>query len=321
MSHTIFVWIEPTHGAVDPIAWEALAAARSVAGERPVVGLLPGPAEQPAAAEAIQRGADRVLLIDEPALPQLQTEPFAAAVVQLMQNHPPAVLIVGATAAGLELAAVVAARLGVGLATNCTALSFDGDQLVATRPALAGNVIAAVSGPQVVTLRRRAFEAQPLDAARSGPIEALPPLSAAIEAAVRIIGTEPADHQVSLANARVIVAGGRGVGGPAGFEPLQALAQELGGAVGASRAAVDAGWIPYAHQVGQTGQVVQPELYIACGISGSIQHLAGMKTAKTIVAINTDPAAPIFKYAHYGIVGDLFEVVPALTEAIKQRSG
>jgi electron transfer flavoprotein alpha subunit len=171
----------------------------------------------------------------------------------------------------------------------------------------------------MATIRRRVFPVPDIDAGRSGEITTVEAVMSEADIPTKIEGLEAASGEVSLTDAKIIVSGGRGVGGPEGFAPVQALAEVLGGAMGASRAAVDAGWVPYAHQVGQTGKTVQPELYIACGISGAIQHLAGMKTSKLIVAINKDPDAPIFKYAHYGIAGDLFEYVPALTAELKER--
>ena len=171
----------------------------------------------------------------------------------------------------------------------------------------------------MATVRRRIFPLPEPDAARTGEVTSVAVVLAESEIPTRVEGLTGGSEKVSLADATIIVSGGRGVGGPTGFAPVQELADTLGGALGASRVAVDSGWIPYAHQVGQTGKTVQPDLYIACGISGAIQHLAGMKTSKVIVAINKDPDAPIFKFAHYGIVGDLFEVVPALTKEFKDR--
>jgi electron transfer flavoprotein alpha subunit len=218
----------------------------------------------------------------------------------------------------------------VGLAADCTEIKVDisagGGALAATRPALAGNVVAQIAfpglrRPHMATLRRRAFSPPAPDAGRNGQV-IIENTSLPEEAmATRVVESIAQSGMVSLANARVVVAGGRGVGGPEGFAPLRALADALGGALAASRATVDAGWIAYAYQVGQTGKTVQPDLYIAAGISGAIQHLAGMRTAKVIVAINKDPEAPIFKVATYGMVGDLFKIVPALTEAFRQRMG
>ncbi len=246
-------------------------------------------------------------------------------IAQLAQEQEPAVLLMGASNPGLELSAYVAAKLGVGLAADCTELAIEAGNLTATRPALIGNVIAKVAfseaRPLMATVRRRVFPMPEADAARSGQITAVEPALAEADIPTKVEGFELAAGEVSLTDANIIVSGGRGVAGPEGFAPVLALAETLGGAMGASRAAVDAGWIPYAHQVGQTGKTVQPDLYIACGISGAIQHLAGMKTAKLIVAVNKDPEAPIFKYAHYGIVGNLFDYVPALTEEFKKRLG
>lgn len=327
MSNNVFVWIDQSNGAVDPIAWETVGAARSIANQLggQVTALVLGAGVSELAQQAIHYGADSALVADDATLKTFRLEPYAAVITKLAQEQQPAALLMGASNAGLELAAYVAAKLGVGLASDCTELAVEDGRLVATRPALIGNVLAKVTfgqaRPQMATIRRRVFPTPEPDTGRSSDIANVEAVLAEDDIATKVEGFEETAGQVSLTDAKIIVSGGRGVAGPEGFKPVKALADALGGAMGASRAAVDAGWIPYAHQVGQTGKTVQPDLYIACGISGAIQHLAGMKTAKLIVVINKDAEAPIFKYAHYGIVGDLFEYVPALTEEFKQRLG
>ena len=327
MSNNVFAWIDQSNGDVDSIAWEALGVGRKIAddlgGQLSAIVLgenISGMAEQ-----AIQYGADNALVVDDATLKSFRLEPYAAVIAKVAQEREPAALIMGASNSGLELSAYVAAKLGVGLAADCTDVAVEDGKVVATRPALIGNVIAKVTfgeaRPQMVTLRRRVFPVPEIDTSRSGDITNIEAVMAEDDIATKVEGFEIAAGEVSLTDAKIIVSGGRGVGGPEGFAPIKALAQAMGGAMGASRAAVDAGWIPYAHQVGQTGKTVQPDLYVACGISGAIQHLAGMKTAKLIVVINKDPDAPIFKYAHYGIVGDLFQYAPALTKEFKQRLG
>jgi electron transfer flavoprotein alpha subunit len=325
MSNNVFVWIDQTEGVADSIAWETLGAARSVADDlgRQLVAVVLGENVSSLAEQAIHYGADRAIIADDPTLKSFRLEPYAAVWIKLAQDQEPVVLMMGASNAGLELAPYVAAKLGVGLAPSCTEVAVEAGQLTATRPALVGNVLAKITfgeaRPHIVTLRRRVFPVPEMDAGRQGEISTTAAVLTEGDIPTKIEGLETAAGEVSLADAKIIVSGGRGVGGPEGFAPVQALAEVLGGAMGASRAAVDAGWVPYAHQVGQTGKTVQPELYIACGISGAIQHLAGMKTSKLIVAINKDPEAPIFKYAHFGIVGDLFDYVPALTAELKGR--
>jgi len=327
MSNNVFVWIDQSNGDVDSIAWEALGVGRNIANELggQLGAVVLGENVSGVAEQAIQYGADNALVADDTTLKSFRLEPYAAVITKLAQEHEPAALIMGASNSGLELSAYVAAKLGVGLAADCTEVAVEDGKVVATRPALIGNVIAKVSfgeaRPQMVTLRRRVFPVPEMDAGRSGDITSVGAVMAEDDIATKVEGYEVAAGEVSLTDAKIIVSGGRGVGGPEGFAPIKALAEAMGGAMGASRAAVDAGWIPYAHQVGQTGKTVQPDLYVACGISGAIQHLAGMKTSKLIVVINKDPDAPIFKYAHYGIVGDLFQYAPALTKEFKQRLG
>ena len=327
MSNNVFVWIDQSNGEVDSIAWEVLGVGRNIADDLggQLSAIVLGENVSGLAEQAIQYGADNALVADDATLKSFRLEAYAGVITKLAQEQEPAALIMGASNSGLELSAYVAAKLGTGLAPDCTDVAIDDGKVVATRPALIGNVIAKVTfgeaRPQMVTLRRRVFPVPEIDASRSGDITNLDPVMAEDDIATKVEGFEIAAGEVSLTDAKIIVSGGRGVGGPEGFAPVKALAEAMGGAMGASRAAVDAGWIPYAHQVGQTGKTVQPDLYVACGISGAIQHLAGMKTSKLIVVINKDPDAPIFKYAHYGIVGDLFQYAPALTEEFKQRLG
>lgn len=327
MSNNVFVWIDQTNGEADPISWEALGAAGQIAGELggQVVALVLGENVGGLAEQAIHYGADSALVADDATLKTFRLEPYGAVIVKLAQTHQPAAMIMGTNNNGMELSAHIAAKLGVGLAPDCTELGVENGSLTAIRPALIGNVIAGLTfgeaRPQMATVRRRVFPMPEADESRSGEITAVEPVLAEADIPTKVQGYEEAAGEVSLTDANIVVSGGRGVGGPEGFKPIKELAEALGGAMGASRAAVDAGWIPYAHQVGQTGKTVQPDLYVACGISGAIQHLAGMKTAKTIVVINTDADAPIFKYAHYGIVGDLFDYAPALSEEFKKRLG
>ena len=263
-------------------------------------------------------GAARVYLADDPSLGRYSSEGYTTVLAQLIQKTEPAVVVLGATPQGQDLAARVAARLGLGLASDCTAFEVATDgRLIITRPIYGGRAIATViekTTPQIATVRPNVMMPLEPDTSRTAPVERLVVETGDIRAKVTDLIQESGRQQVRLAEAEIIVSGGRGLKGPENFYLLEQLADVLGAAVGASRAAVDAGWIDHSHQVGQTGKTVTPNLYIACGISGAVQHLAGMKTARYIVAINKDPEAPIFRVADYGIVGDLFEVVPVLTE-------
>ena len=260
-----------------------------------------------------QYGATKVYVADDPALAIYSSEGYTGTLAAFIGKADPAVILLGATAMGKDLAPRLAARLGVGLASDCTALEIEGGRLLATRPIFAGKALARVKlngDPQMATLRPNVLAAPEPDAAKTANVEPVPAVGDVRAKVVEIAGA--GEGEIDVAEADIIVSGGRGVAGPEGFAPVRSLAKTLKAAVGASRAAVDAGWIEHAHQVGQTGKTVTPNLYIACGISGAIQHLAGMKTSKVIVAVNKDPEAPIFKVANYGIVGDLFEVVPLL---------
>jgi electron transfer flavoprotein alpha subunit len=327
MANDVFVWIEQSGGVADSIAWETIGAGRQVAGALggQVTACVLGDGVDSLAQEAIQRGADTAILVNDATLATYRLEPYGASLVQLSQEHQPAFFLLGASSRGRELAPYVAAKLGVGLAADCVEIGVADGSLVAVRPALAGNVITRIAyagrRPQMATLRHRVFPAPDRDAGRSGQVINAPAVLPEDSIATKVIEFMPQEGRVNLTDANIVVSGGRGVRGPDGFGPIRELANVLGAAMGASRAAVDAGWIPYAHQVGQTGKTVQPDLYIAAGISGAIQHLAGMKTAKVIVAINKDADAPIFKLATYGVVGDLFKILPALTDEFKKRLG
>ena len=327
MASNLFVWIEQEDGRADAVAWQAMAAARNIAGDLggSLNAVVFGDGVGDIARQAIAAGADGVYASDDPSLGRYRVEPYAKLLSRILENEPPSVILMGASTAGLELSAYVSALTGAGLAPDCTDLRIEGDQLVAVRPALVGNLVSTVTfkgtGHRFVSVRRNIFQPADADASRSGEVVEVPAVLAGDEIPTSVESVETSDGSVSLTDANIIVSGGRGVGGPEGFAPVRELADALGGALGASRAAVDAGWIPYAHQVGQTGKTVQPDLYIACGISGAIQHLAGMKNARVIVAINKDADVPLYQYAHYGIAGDLFSYLPAIAEEVKKRLG
>ncbi len=275
------------------------------------------------AAELAQYGADRILVADDPRLAVYTTDAYVQVIGDLVKASDPAVLILGASAQGKDLAARLAARLNVALAPDCTKLSIEDGDLVALRPVYAGkSYIAATfedSWPQMATARPNQMDI--LEPNASGKAEFIDAPVTLDDAALKtkVVDVIPgASEKADLTEADRIVSGGRGMKGPENFHIIEQLADVIGATVGASRAAVDAEWRPETDQVGQTGKVVSPTLYIACGISGAIQHLAGMGSSKVIVAINTDPEAPIFKVANYGILGDLFEVAPALTEELKK---
>jgi electron transfer flavoprotein alpha subunit len=232
-------------------------------------------------------------------------------------------VLLAATFRGRELGPALAVKLETGCVADCTDLAFEDGQLMATRPIYAGKLMSKCTipdrRPRIFTMRVRAFPKPEPEVGREGEVVELEPAMTEDEIATKVAGFRETEGGVSLGDASIIVSGGRGVAGPEGYEPLRELAEVLNAALGASRAAVDAGWVPYEHQVGQTGKTVSPDLYIACGISGAIQHLAGMRTSKVIVAINKDREAPIFKMANYGIARDLFDVVPVLKEALEEK--
>jgi len=281
------------------------------------------------AEKAAGYGADTVYLVQSPSLKQYRTGPYADVLCGLINKYKPEIVLFGATSMGRDLAPRVAARIKAGLTADCTKVAIDPETglLQQTRPAFGGNVMATIlceyTRPQMATVRPRVMDRAEWQDGHEAEIVEVP---VSIDEAsvstkiVEVIVDEDAGA-VNLQDAEIIVSGGRGLGAPEHFALIQELADTLGATVGASRATVDAGWVPAYHQVGQTGKTVKPKLYIACGISGAVQHLAGMSSSDCIVAINKDPDAPIFKVAHYGIVGDLFQVVPELISAIKERRG
>jgi electron transfer flavoprotein alpha subunit/NAD-dependent dihydropyrimidine dehydrogenase PreA subunit len=323
----VWVWVEQFGGKAQSISWEMMGQGRRLADRRQaaLTACVLGHDVGHIARQAVAYGADRVFQADHPGLGVYRTAPYASVLVDLVRRYKPEIFLLGASLRGRDLAGSVATELYTGLTADCTGLEIDPESnlLRQTRPAFGGNILATIicphHRPQMSTVRHRVFEMPPAYPARQGQIiDAEPKLDEA-RIATRVLNFVQEYTEVNLTEARVIVSGGRGLGGPKGFEMLRELADVLGGTVGASRAAVDAGWIPYEHQVGQTGRTVRPDLYIACGISGAVQHLAGMNTARIIVAINKDPAAPIFSVADYGVAGDLFQIVPALTAQFRKR--
>ena len=274
--------------------------------------------------QLIAYGADKVYLVDNPALTNFQEDSYTGKLVELIQEYKPEIVIAGATSLGRSFIPRVAAILRTGLTADCTALEIDTERrlLLQTRPTFGGNILATIicqtRRPQMSTVRPRVFKKNPPDKTRKGQIIEVDFNSESITSRTKLISfIEDLTEMVKLEDADIIVSGGRGLGKAENFQLLEELAAGMGAALGSSRPPVDEGWIPYSHQVGQTGKTVCPKLYVACGISGAVQHLAGMQTSDIIVAINDDPNAPIFEVATYGIVGDLFKVVPMLIEKLR----
>ena len=323
------VWVlaEQREGRIRGVTLELLGKGRELAGslDSQLVAVLLGSNVGDQCQELISYGADMVIWIDDPRLEHYQTCIYTDTITQQILKLKPEVLLIGATYLGRDLAPRIARRIGTGLTADCTWLSIDKEAhlLVQTKPAFGGNIMASIvtplHRPQMVTVRPRVMKAMDRDVARKGEVIKIPLDIDPKSTLVRILGIfKEGKKGVNLEEADIIVSGGRGVGTPKKFEIIEELAEVLGGEVGASRDVVDDGWISSTHQVGQTGKTVRPKLYIACGISGAVQHLTGMRESETIVAINSDPEAPVFQIADYGIVADLHQVVPLLIQAIKR---
>jgi electron transfer flavoprotein alpha subunit len=322
----IWVFIEQEDRVPHPVSWELLGAARRLADSLPgsvVEGVLLGHQVAEIVPLAYRYGASRVYLIDDPVLDLYRNLPYGIGVSALVREYHPEIFLIGATTVGRDLASAVATRVQTGLTADCTELTIDPKTniLAATRPTFGGNLMATIlcrqQRPQMATVRPRVLAMpEPLAEATGELVRAALGLSESA-VPVRRLRFIPGEATVNLEYADVIVAGGRGLGGPDGFKLLSELAEALGGVVGASRPVIDAGWLSYEHQVGQTGKTVRPKLYIAAGISGAVQHTVGMSAADFILAINSDPKAPIFQIATLGIVGDLYQVIPELIQQVK----
>jgi electron transfer flavoprotein alpha subunit len=317
---SIVAYAEHRDGKVRRPSLEALSEAKRLAEglKATVHAVVVGPGSEALASELGAQGADVVHAFGQAELAAYATEPYARAVAQVVSAEKASVVLMPFSALGRDLAPRVAARIGAGLVSDCVALAVKDGKLEARRPMYAGKAYATVrweGEPQMATLRPNVFAVGPADASHKPEVR---PETVDASARAKVTAVHAtASGKVELTEAQIIVSGGRGLKGPENFHLVESLASAMGAAVGASRAVVDAGWVDHQYQVGQTGKTVSPTLYIACGISGAIQHLAGMSSSKIIVAINKDPDAPIFKVANYGVIGDVFQVLPRLTEAAK----
>lgn len=332
----VWVFVEQEEGEIAPVSLELVGKARELAdqlGSR-VSALVCGHGIADLPQEAIAHGADRVLLADHAELATYRTLPYAQVAVDLVKRQQPYIILLGATPIGRDLAPRIASAIGAGLTADCTDLQIGDyerrgrsykDLLYQIRPAFGGNIIATIVNPemhpQMATVREGVMRLKQADNAREGLVERIEPVFNEQHTRLEVLRREIRLPKVDLKNAQIIVAGGVGVGSKEDFRLIYELAEVLGGEVAASRAAVDAGFAPPEHQVGQTGVTVRPRLYIACGISGAVQHRAGMDQSSKIIAINTDPNAPIFEIAHYKIVGDLRKVIPQMIRAYRENGG
>ena len=332
----VWVFIEQEAGRIASVSLELVSKGRELADRLGVKleAVLLGDKVEHCAPELFAYGCDKVFLAEDPRLEPFTVMPYAKVIMDMIREHKPNILLFGATLKGRELAPRVASEKRAGLTADCTDLKIDdfddvksgkhySDKLMQIRPAFGGNIIATIvnswDDPQMVTVREGVMKLGTPDRSRTGEVERVQVALTPAETVVKVIERVRAEKSVDLRAAQIIVAGGYGVGSAANFKLIRDLAEALGGEVGASRAAVDAGWIDHDHQVGQTGVTVRPRLYIACGISGAIQHRAGMSEAKKIIAINTDPEAPIMACAHYAIIGDLNTVIPEMIKAFKAK--
>lgn len=319
MTRKVIVLGEIRDGELRNVSFEGIAAAKTVAEGGEVVAVLLGESVGNLAQELIQYGADRTVVVENPKLASYTPDGFSQAILAVVEQEQPDAIIFGHTALGKDLSPKVASKLGSGLISDAVAIEAAGGNVVFTRPIYSGKAFEkkiVTDGLIFASIRPNNIAPLEKDASRTGEVSSISVEIKDLRTIIREVAKK-AIQGVDLTEAKVIISGGRGVKSEEGFKPLQELADVLGGAVGASRGACDAEYCDYSLQIGQTGKVVTPDLYIACGISGAIQHLAGMSNSKVVVAINKDPEANIFKVADYGIVGDLFEVVPMLTEEIK----
>ena len=321
----VWIFAEQREGKIAPVVIELLGEGRKLAKEvdAELCAILLGKDVDGLAKELITFGADKVYVADDALLKKYTTDAYTKVIKDAIDEIKPEIMLFGATHIGRDLAPRIASRVGTGLTADCTKLEIDPEdkKIKQTRPAFGGNIMATIicpnHRPQMSTVRPGVMDKAEKDETRTGEVIALDYKITQDDIRTTVLETVKTKKDlVSLTDANVIVSGGLGLGGPEGFEMLKKLADKLGGVVGSSRAAVDAGWIDHSHQVGQTGTTVKPNLYIACGISGAIQHLAGMQSSDFIIAINKNPAAPILEIADYGVVGDLHEIVPMLIEKL-----
>ncbi len=323
----VWVYAEQRHGEIASVVYELLNEGRRLADKLgvPLSAVLIGSDIKEKTQELICRGADKVYVFDDPVFKDFQDDPYTSILTQLIKDQKPEIILMGATNIGRSFASRVAARIQTGLTADCTSLEVDTENrnLLQTRPAFGGNIMATIltprHRPQMATVRHKVFKEAKVEDSRKGEvIEPKFDVQTLINRTKFIEYVKDDSAHINISDADIIVSGGRGLCGPDGFKLLKELADLLGGAVGASRAAVDSDWIPYSHQVGQTGRTVAPKIYIACGISGQIQHMVGMSSSDTIIAINKDVTCPMMQTATYALEGDLFEIIPQIINEIKK---